>query len=66
MKVNTLQDMLERDEPVTILDVRLTGEFEEWAIPGSTHLNAYQALKAKDPEAMAGLSLPTDRPVVIV
>jgi rhodanese-related sulfurtransferase len=66
MKADTLQEMLERDEPVTILDVRLTGEFEEWAIPGSIHLDAYKALKAKDPEAMAELSLPTDRPVVTI
>ena len=64
MKTDALQEMLKRDEPVTILDVRLTGEFEEWAIPGSTHLDVYKALKAKDPEAMAGLLLPTDRPVV--
>jgi rhodanese-related sulfurtransferase len=66
MKVDTLQEMLEGDEPVTILDVRLANEFEEWAVPGSLHLDAYKALKAKDPEAMANPSLPTDRPVVTV
>lgn len=27
MEVEALQDMLERDEPVTLLDVRETGEF---------------------------------------
>jgi len=66
MKTDELREILEAGEPVTILDVRPTGEWEEWAIPGSIHIDAYNALKAKDAQAMTAVSLPTDRPVVTV
>ena len=38
----------------------------KWAIPGSVHVDAYEALKANDPGALAGVWLPQDRPVVTV
>jgi glyoxylase-like metal-dependent hydrolase (beta-lactamase superfamily II)/rhodanese-related sulfurtransferase len=59
-----LRDLLEQGEPVTLLDVRPAEEWTEWRIPGSLHVDAYEALKAKDPEALAGVALPADRPVV--
>lgn len=66
VNVETLQEMLDRGEPVTVLDVRPPDERAEWAIPGSIHVNAYHALKARDPQALAGIDLPPDRPVVTV
>jgi glyoxylase-like metal-dependent hydrolase (beta-lactamase superfamily II) len=51
---------------VTVLDVRPADERAEWAIPGSLYVNAYDALKANDPDALAGVDLPDDRPVVTV
>jgi glyoxylase-like metal-dependent hydrolase (beta-lactamase superfamily II) len=66
IKVETLQTMLAQKEPLIVLDVRPLDERAEWAIPGSLHADVYQALKANDPEALTGLDLPADRPVVTV
>ena len=66
MRTETLQEMLAQGEPVTVLDVRPADERAEWAIPGSLYVNAYDALKANDPDALAGVNLPDGRPVVTV
>jgi rhodanese-related sulfurtransferase len=62
----TLMGMLERGEPVTVLDVRKAEDRAEWQIPGSVHVDAYDALKAKDPSAMEEAELPEGLPVVTV
>ncbi len=64
--VETLRMWLEEGQPVTILDVRPTAERAEWAIPGSLHVNAYEALKARDPAALAEVDIPSGGPVVTV
>jgi glyoxylase-like metal-dependent hydrolase (beta-lactamase superfamily II)/rhodanese-related sulfurtransferase len=64
--VETLRSWLNEGRPVSIVDVRPLVERQEWAIPGSRHIDAYAALQARDPEALAALKLPTDRPVVTV
>lgn len=61
-----LRELLERGEPVTVLDVRRAAERAEWAIPGSRHVDAYEALWRRDPEALADVDLPADVPVVTV
>lgn len=61
---DTLRDLLAQGEPVTLLDVRPDEEWAEWHIPGSIHVDAYDALKARDPDALAAVALPADRPVV--
>ncbi len=66
VEVETLREWLEKEQPVTVLDVRPASERAEWAIPGSIHIDAYEALKANDPEALAGVDLPDDAPVVTV
>src|SRR6266852_2713098 len=64
--VETLRVWLEERRPVTILDVCPTGEWAEWAIPGSIHVDAYDALRAHDPAALADVDAPSDGPVVTV
>jgi len=64
--VETLRTWLEEGRPVTVLDVRPTVERGEWAIPGSIHVNAYEALKAHDPAALTDVDVPSDGPVVTV
>jgi glyoxylase-like metal-dependent hydrolase (beta-lactamase superfamily II)/rhodanese-related sulfurtransferase len=66
IEANTLRDWLEADEPVVVLDVRSDEDRAQWAIPGSVHINAYEALKTGQPGALAGAILPTDRPVITV
>src|SRR2546425_8262889 len=48
-----LRELLERRAPVTVLDVRPAVERAEWAIPGSVHADAYDALRRGDPTALA-------------
>ena len=62
----TLRDILERGERVTIVDVRKGEDYAEWFIPGSVHVDAYDALNAGDDGAMEGLELPEGAPVVTV
>src|SRR5688572_25592830 len=64
--VAELRDMLEDHEPVTVLDIRKAEDYAEWAIPGSLHFDAYEALKAGDPEALADAPIPRDAPVVTI
>ncbi|MSP14009.1 MAG: MBL fold metallo-hydrolase [Chloroflexi bacterium] len=66
MNVETLRAWLDRGQPVTVLDIRPASERAEWQIPGSMHVDAYAALKAHDPHALAGVELPADRTVVTV
>jgi glyoxylase-like metal-dependent hydrolase (beta-lactamase superfamily II) len=64
--VEELRRMLAERRPVTVLDVRKGEDRAEWAIPGSVHWDAYEALKAGDPAALDGLAIPIDLPVVTV
>jgi glyoxylase-like metal-dependent hydrolase (beta-lactamase superfamily II)/rhodanese-related sulfurtransferase len=64
--VAALCEMLAQGRPLTILDVRPAEEWAEWRIPGSVHLDAYTALKAGDPDALAGVKLPADQPVITI
>jgi rhodanese-related sulfurtransferase len=66
ISVETLRERLAQGQPITVLDIRQTNDRAEWFIPGSVHLDAYDALKANDPNALADLDLPSDRPVVTV
>lgn len=66
IEVPTLRDWLEAHEPVTVVDIRTDDDYAQWAIPGSIHINAYEALRAGQAGALADATLPLDRPVVIV
>ena len=62
IEANTLRDWLDAHQPVTVLDVRSDEDRAQWAIPGSLHVNAYEALRAGQPGALAGaLFRTTDR-----
>ena len=62
----TLSDWLAAGKPVSVLDVRSQADRDEWWIPGSTHVNVYEALKHGDTTALSALNLPDDVPVVTV
>ena len=62
----TLRDWLETGKPVNILDIRPIQERTEWFIPGSIYFNAYDKLKANNPNALQGLHLDKTVPVVTI
>jgi glyoxylase-like metal-dependent hydrolase (beta-lactamase superfamily II) len=62
----TLREWLDAQFPVTILDIRTDEDRAQWAIPGSVHVNAYQALRNGEPGALADLALDPSCPVVTV
>jgi rhodanese-related sulfurtransferase len=64
--VMVLRDMLECGERVTVVDVRKGEQHAEGSIPGSVHVDAYDALNAGDERAMEGLELPEGAPIVTV
>ena len=63
---HTLREWLDARQPVTVLDVRTDEDRTQWAIPGSLHVNAYEALRNGQSGALADLVIPADRPVVTV
>jgi rhodanese-related sulfurtransferase len=62
----TLREWLDTGHPVTVVDVRSDADRTQWSIPGSLHINAYDALRSNQPGPLADAALPTDRPVVTV
>lgn len=62
----TLRSWLEAGKPVVVLDVRSATDRATWAIPGSLHVDAYAELKAHNPHALDGVTLPAGAPVVTV
>src|SRR6266700_1777120 len=64
--VATLQNWLDQRRDVVVLDVRADEDREQWSIPGSNHVNAYDDLKAGRPGPLAELKLPPAAPVVTV
>jgi len=66
INADTLRELLDRGEPVTVLDVRRAADHSEWSIPGSLHADVYDALRSGDPDALADVDLPGEIPVVTV
>ena len=66
IEAETLRAWLDAQQPVTVLDIRTDEDRAQWAIPGSLHLNAYEALRAGQPGLLADAPFPLDRPVVTV
>ncbi len=62
----TLRQWMDRRVDVTVLDVRPLKDRADWSIPGSIHVDAYDALWARDPHALDSVNLPEEKPVVTV
>jgi glyoxylase-like metal-dependent hydrolase (beta-lactamase superfamily II) len=66
IEAELLREWLDGKQPVTVLDIRTQDDYEQWAIPGSVHVDAYEALRTGSPDALADVALPADRPVVTI
>lgn len=64
--VATLRNWLEEEKPVVVIDVRPQEQRAEWSIPNSTHIDAYEKLKQRQSDALDGIDLPKNVPVVTV
>jgi glyoxylase-like metal-dependent hydrolase (beta-lactamase superfamily II)/rhodanese-related sulfurtransferase len=63
---DTLRDWLAEKRPVTVLDVRTKDDRAEWWIPGSIHVDAYDALQKGQIGPLADMELPAGQPIVTV
>ena len=63
-----VSERLEQTDPdLVLLDIRPKGEFEDWHIPGSEHIDVYDELKADPESATEPLEqLPDDAEIVTV
>jgi glyoxylase-like metal-dependent hydrolase (beta-lactamase superfamily II) len=66
IEADVLRGWLDAHRPVTVVDIRSAEDRAQWAIPGSVHIDAYQALRAGQPGALADASLPVDEPIVTI
>jgi glyoxylase-like metal-dependent hydrolase (beta-lactamase superfamily II)/rhodanese-related sulfurtransferase len=66
IEAETLRTWLAENRPVTVVDVRSDEDREQWSIPGSVHINAYEALKCGERSVLSEAELPADRPIVTV
>ncbi len=66
VEMETLRQWLESGIPVTIVDVRPAAQRAEWHIPGSLHIDASEALRARIPGALDAVSQSAVAPVVAV
>jgi len=64
--VDTLRAWLAEHKPVSVLDVRAQEDRDQWCVPGSMHVNAYEALKQGRQDALAGIEIPSKGRVVTV
>jgi glyoxylase-like metal-dependent hydrolase (beta-lactamase superfamily II)/rhodanese-related sulfurtransferase len=64
--VETLRQWLEEHRAATVVDVRTSADREQWSIPGSIHVDAYDALHDGRAGALATVALPAGEPIVTV
>src|SRR5688572_1906717 len=66
LNAEELRAMLEKKEPIVVLDVRPKEQREEWHIPGSRHVDAYKQLNEGDNSVLNEIDIPKNTRVVTV
>jgi len=66
IKADELRAMLEDKEHVIVLDVRPKEQREEWRIPGSMYIDAYQRLNENDLTVLDEITIPKNSKVITV
>ena len=66
IEAETLRGWLEAKRPVVVIDVRTEADREQWSIPGSIHVDVYEALKASQATALSQMRFAAGVPVVTV
>ncbi len=63
---HTLQSWLENGSRVEVIDIRPQADYQAWHVPGSVNVDAYNAIYANSPGALADYRPADDRMVVAV
>lgn len=63
---DSLREALENDQDILVLDVRPLAQRQEWHIPGSMHLDAYQGLNSGDYSMIRQLDIPANTKVITI
>ena len=63
---HTLQSWLEGGRSVEVINIRPRADYEAWHVPGSINVDAYNAIYANSPGALADYQPSDDRTVVAV
>lgn len=66
VEAEQLRAWMEDKKDVVVLDVRPKEQREEWLIPGSVYVDAYQRLNANDLSVLDEVDIPQNVPVVTV
>ena len=66
VKAEELRNWLEENKEVIVLDVRPKNQREEWQIPGSRYIDAYERINANDGSVLDEISIPENIKVVTV
>lgn len=66
ISAEVLTQWIVQQKAITILDIRPQTEREEWKIPGSVYINAYDDLKAGKADTLNSLEINKDNPVITV
>ncbi|MCU7550491.1 MBL fold metallo-hydrolase [Chitinophagaceae bacterium LB-8] len=66
ISTDLLRQMLNKGEPVNVIDIRPMQERAEWMIPGSIHIDAYHRVKQHDASVFEVVHLDKSVPVVTV
>ena len=65
--IDDLKQRLESGQPVAVVDIRETDEFDDWHIHGSTNVPVYNAISVGETTAVTEgfKGYPQDTPIVI-
>ena len=66
MDAETLREWLAEKRPVQVIDIRGAEDRAQWSIPGSIHVDAYEALKEGRRSPLTQVELAMDVPIVTV
>ncbi len=66
INVEQLREWLESRRTIEVVDIRPAADYQDWHIPGSANIDAYQAMQDRNPGALANYQPSAGRPVVLV
>lgn len=66
MDAETLREWLAEKRPVQVIDIRSAEDRAQWSIPGSIHVDAYEALRQGRRSPLTQVELAMDVPIVTV